>query len=66
MNPRSRTSVLVAWLVAALSLGAGIGAIAYATLSEDSSTVLRQVTVTSSEPAATGKHWQSGTSTSAR
>ena len=55
MNPRSRTSVLVAWLVAALSLGAGIGAIAYATLSEDSSTVLRQVTVTSSEPAATGK-----------
>ena len=55
MNPRSRTSILVAWLVAALGLGAGIGAIAYATLSDDSSTVVRQVTVSSSEPAATGK-----------
>ena len=55
MNPRSRTSVLVAWLVAALGLGAGVGAIAYATLSDDSSTVVRQVTVSSSEPAVDGK-----------
>jgi S1-C subfamily serine protease len=56
MNPsRSRTSILVASLVAALGLGAGAGAIAYATLLDDSSTVIRQVTVTNSEPAATGK-----------
>ena len=55
MNPRSRTSVLVAWLVAALGLGAGVGAVAYATLSDDSSTVVRQVTVSSSEPAVTGR-----------
>jgi S1-C subfamily serine protease len=56
MNPsRNRTSILVASLVAALGLGAGAGAIAYATLLDDSSTVIRQVTVTNSEPAATGK-----------
>ena len=55
MNPRSRTSVLVAWLVAALGLGAGVGAIAYATLSDDASTIVRQVTVSSSEPAVTGR-----------
>jgi putative serine protease PepD len=56
MNPtRSRTPFLVAWLVAALGLGAGVGAIAYATLSDESSTVVRQVTVTNSEAAATGK-----------
>jgi S1-C subfamily serine protease len=56
MNPsRSRTPILVAWLVAALGLGAGVGAVAYATILDDSSTVVRQVTVTSSEPAATGK-----------
>jgi putative serine protease PepD len=56
MNPsRSRTPFLVAWLAAALGLGAGAGAIAYATLSDEPSTIVRQVTVTSSEPAATGK-----------
>jgi putative serine protease PepD len=52
-SPR-RTPILVAWLVAALGLGAGVGAIAYATLSDESPTVVRQVTVTSSEPAAAG------------
>jgi putative serine protease PepD len=56
MNPsRSRTPLVVAWLVAALGLGAGAGATAYATLSDEPSTVVRQVTVTSSEPAATGQ-----------
>jgi putative serine protease PepD len=55
MNPsRNRTPILVASLVAALGLGSGAGAIAYATFLDESSTVVRQVTVTSSEPAATG------------
>jgi len=51
----SRAAFLIAWLVAALGLGAGAGAIAYATLSDEPSTVVRQVTVTDSEPAAAGK-----------
>jgi putative serine protease PepD len=49
----SRTPLLVAGLVAALGLGAGGGAAAYAVLADDSETVVSQVTVTDSEPAAT-------------
>ncbi len=54
MNPsRSRTPLFLAGLIAALGLGAGAGALAYATLSDESTTVVRQVTVDNSEPAAT-------------
>ncbi|MBA3376173.1 MAG: trypsin-like peptidase domain-containing protein [Actinobacteria bacterium] len=54
MNPsRSRTSMFLAGLLAALGLGAGGGAVAYAVLSDESTTVVRQVTVNGSEPAAT-------------
>ena len=48
-----RTPILLAGLVAALGLGAGAGAAAYAVLSDEPTTVVRQVTVTDSEPAAT-------------
>ncbi len=53
MKPRSRTPLFLAGLVAALGLGTGAGATAFAVLSDDSTTVVRQVTVTDSEPAAT-------------
>ena len=53
MKPRSRTPLLLAALVATLGLGTGVGATAFALLSDDSRTVVRQVTVTGSEPAAT-------------
>lgn len=53
MNPRSRTPLFLAGLVAALGLGTGAGATAFAVLSDDSNAVVRQVTVTDSEPAAT-------------
>jgi putative serine protease PepD len=49
---RNRTSLVAAGLVAALGLGAGGGAAAYAALADDPTTVVRQVTVGSSEPAA--------------
>lgn len=52
-STRSRTPFILAALVAALGLGAGAGATAYAVLAEDGTTVVRQVTVTDSEPAAT-------------
>ena len=48
----SRTTLVLAGLVAALGLGVGAGATAYALLADDGQTVVRQVTVTSSEPAA--------------
>ena len=50
---RKRTPFFLAGLIAALGLGAGAGATAYAVLSDDSTTVVRQVTVADSEPAAT-------------
>ena len=54
MNPtRTRTPLFLAGLIAALGLGAGGGAAAYAVLSDESTTVVRQVTVSDSEPAAT-------------
>jgi len=49
---RNRTSLVAAGLVAALGLGAGGGAGAYAVFADDSTTVVRQVTVGGSEPAA--------------
>jgi S1-C subfamily serine protease len=53
-SSRARTPVVIGTLVAAIGLGAGIGAASYAVLTDDaSSTVVRQVTVTDSEPAAT-------------
>jgi putative serine protease PepD len=53
VNPsRSRTSLLLAGFLAVLGLGAGIGATAVAVLSDESSTVVREVTITDSEPTA--------------
>jgi S1-C subfamily serine protease len=48
---RSRTPLLVAALVSALVLGAGLGAAAFAML-DDGSTIVRQVTVEGSQPVA--------------
>ena len=56
MNPMSsrpsRTPLVVASLVAAVGLGAGAGAATYAVLADETTTVVRQVTVTGSQPAA--------------
>jgi len=49
----SRTPLVLAGLVAALGLGIGVGATMYALLEEDPQPMVRQVTVTSSEPTAT-------------
>jgi S1-C subfamily serine protease len=49
---RNRTPLLLAGFIAALGLGAGVGATAFAVLSDDSGTVVREVTVGSPEPAA--------------
>jgi putative serine protease PepD len=50
---RPRTPLLLASLVAAVGLGAGAGATAFAVLSDDPpATVVRQVTVSDPEPAA--------------
>lgn len=48
----SRTPLAVAGLVAALVLGLGLGAASFAVLGDDPTTVVRQVTVGDSEPAA--------------
>ncbi|HLG09293.1 MAG TPA: trypsin-like peptidase domain-containing protein [Gaiellaceae bacterium] len=48
----SRTPLVVIGLVAALVLGLGLGATAFALLGNDPATVVRQVTVTDSEPEA--------------
>ena len=53
---RSRTPMfLAAGLIAALGLGAGIGATTFAVVSEGSTSVVREVTVTDSESAAAGE-----------
>jgi putative serine protease PepD len=49
----TRTPFVIAALIAAIGLGAGAGATSYAVLTDDPTTVVRQVTVTDSEPAAT-------------
>jgi putative serine protease PepD len=55
MRARSRTPVLVAGLLAALTLGLGLGATAFAVLDDSSTTIVRQVTVEGSEPVAAGE-----------
>ena len=52
MPDRSRTPLLAAGLVSALVLGVGLGAASFAFLDDGSTTVVRQVTVESSEPVA--------------
>jgi len=53
-SDRSRTRLVLAGLVAALGLGAGAGATAYSKLADEGTTVIREVTVADSVPAATG------------
>ena len=50
---RTRTPFVIAGIIAALGLGAGAGATAYAVLADEPTTVVRQVTVNGSQPAAT-------------
>src|SRR3954470_8815827 len=52
MKNRSRIPMIALILIATLVLGAGAGAIAYSTFGLSSKTVVRQVQVKSSEPAA--------------
>jgi S1-C subfamily serine protease len=53
VNPtRSRTTLLLAAVVAALGLGVGVGATTFAVLSDDPEAVVSEVTVTDPEPAA--------------
>jgi S1-C subfamily serine protease len=52
MTSRSRTPLVIASLAATLVLGLGLGASAFALLDEDTTTVVRQVTVEGSEPIA--------------
>ena len=54
MTTRSRTPFFVAGLVAALTLGLGLGAAAFAVLDDSTTTIVRQVTVEGSEPVAAG------------
>jgi S1-C subfamily serine protease len=54
-STRSRSTLLLAAFVAALGLGAGIGATTFAVLSDDESAVVREVTVTDSEPTASAE-----------
>jgi putative serine protease PepD len=49
---RSRTPLAVLGLVAALALGIGLGAMAFAVIDDGSTTVVRQVTVDDSDPVA--------------
>jgi S1-C subfamily serine protease len=50
VSDRPRTTLIVAGLVAALVLGAGLGAAAFAVLDDDASTIVRQVTVEGAMP----------------
>jgi len=61
MKPRTRTPLLLAALIAALGLGTGAGATAFALFSDGSATVVRQVTVSDSEPAAASDGLSVGT-----
>ena len=54
MTPRARSRFLLAGIVAALALGAGLGAAAFAVLDDGTTTIVRQVTVEGSEPVASG------------
>jgi len=55
MTARSRIPFLAAGLVAALTLGVGLGASAFAVLDDSGTTIVRQVTVAGSEPVAAGE-----------
>jgi putative serine protease PepD len=55
MARSSRTPILVAGLAAALVLGLGIGAAAFAVVDDGTTTVVRQVTVEGSEPVASNE-----------
>ena len=62
MNPsRSRTTLLLAGFIAALGLGAGVGATAFAVLSDDPEAVVSEVTVTDSDAAASADGLSVGT-----
>src|SRR5215204_374964 len=53
MNRRpGRIPIVVMTLLATLAVGVGAGAVAYSTFSSDTKTVVQQVPVESSEPAA--------------
>jgi S1-C subfamily serine protease len=52
MTRRSRTPLAVAGLVAALALGIGLGAAAFAVIDDGTTTIVRQVTVEGSEPVS--------------
>jgi len=52
MKSRFRIPMIALILIATLVLGAGAGAVAYSTFGSNSTTVIRQVPVSSSEPAA--------------
>ena len=55
MDPRSsRTPLVVAGLLAALVLGVGLGAVAFALVDSDTETVVRRVTVGDSQPVSSG------------
>jgi S1-C subfamily serine protease len=51
-TPSSRTALAIVGLGAALVLGAGLGAAAFSVLDDGGTTVVRQVTITATEPAA--------------
>jgi putative serine protease PepD len=55
MNPRTRTATIAAGLLGAAVVGAGAGAGTYALLSDNGTTVVRQVTVQGSQPASASK-----------
>jgi putative serine protease PepD len=54
MASRNRTPLVVFGLIATLALGLGIGAAAFATLDDGTTTVVRQVTVEGSDPVVSG------------
>ena len=56
----SRSALTVAGVVAALVLGAGLGAAAFSVLDDSGATVVRQVTVTTGEPTAQSRTAKSG------
>jgi S1-C subfamily serine protease len=61
MNRRpGRIPIVVMTLLATLAVGVGAGAVAYSALSSDTKTVIQQVPVDSSEPAATNSPLTAG------
>ena len=54
MTTRRRTLLSVSGIVAAVVLGAGLGAVTFALIDDGSTTVVRQVTLEGSQPVASG------------